>query len=212
MKKKKKKKKANKVIIPKTIKKIEVNPTIKEFICITCDKIINPATRISLGNESYRHKTCGPGSRGWAQKFPSAISLSLYLHTINAVDFFEAYIKGKGYEEERFFRIKNAVHNFFIHLDRHLKTTTIETSIKRSKGKAKTSISGDFKSIRHLLETLFAKNKNITRVEAIKHIKKEFPTAKIATEEKPINWNWYITFIIKKKEFKCIPPPLWAQK
>jgi hypothetical protein len=215
--KKKKKKKINKIIIPKTIKKGPSIITNEEFICIACEKKINlPGTRCILGNGKFRHKLCGPSSAIWAEKFPSAISFSLYLYSINAVEFFEQYLKNKGYTEdkgyteERFFKIKNAPQNFLKHLNRHLKTRKIETIAKIKKGRSRLSKSGGFKSIRHLLEEIFAKNKNITRAEVIKQVKIEFPDSKLVTEEKPTNFSWYVNFIVKQKEFKCITPPKWA--
>ena len=68
---------------------------------------------------------------------------------------------------------------------------------------------GKFKSIRHLLETLFAKNKDLTKEEGDIAVKKHFPTSRWVTFDS--QWGSYFTRIRSHGEFKTITAPKWAQ-
>ena len=70
-------------------------------------------------------------------------------------------------------------------------------------------MSKKFKSVRHLLETLFAKNKNTTKEEAKKAVKKSFPDSKYLRTAKT-HYPWYKSHIVNHGEFVTIDPPKWA--
>ncbi len=201
-----------KIIAPKIIENNIINDN-TDLFCIACEKkLTNPNAKYYLGNNDYRHKTCGPSSRVWAEKFPSEISFMLYFHSINDMAVFEQYLKDRKYTEEKFFENKKMSQDFFKYYDSRSETQQVaNSSTNKISKKNRMSVSGTFKNIRHLLEEIFATNKNITRTEVIKQVKIEFPDSKLVTEDKPVNYAWYTNFIIKKKEFKYISAPKWAK-
>ena len=67
---------------------------------------------------------------------------------------------------------------------------------------------GKFKSIRNLLETLFAKNKDLSKEDADVAVKKHFPKSqwvKVGT-----HFTWYKSHIVNRGEFLTITAPKWA--
>lgn len=77
----------------------------------------------------------------------------------------------------------------------------------KEKSKSK---SGKYKSVRHLLETLFFKNKELTKDEAKAVVKKEFPDSKYLRTTKT-HFSWYKSHILNHREFVTIDPPSWAK-
>lgn len=73
------------------------------------------------------------------------------------------------------------------------------------------STSGKYKSVRHLMEILFKKNKSITNEQAKKIVKKEYPNSKYL-KSNTTHFPWYRTHIAHRGEFKTIEPPEWALK
>ena len=87
-----------------------------------------------------------------------------------------------------------------------------EKKVKKSKKAAlvsRESKSGKYKSIRHLMEVLFFKDKELTKEEALKIVKKEYPGSGFA-EERSNHFSWYHTHIVNLREFVVIEPPKWA--
>lgn len=80
---------------------------------------------------------------------------------------------------------------------------------KKTEKKSRASKSGKYKSIRHMMETLFYKNQNLTADDAMKIAKKEFPDSKYV--ESGNHFTWYHTHIVNMKEFTVIEPPKWAK-
>jgi hypothetical protein len=72
------------------------------------------------------------------------------------------------------------------------------------------SKSGNFKSIRHLMEVSFAKNKDLTKDEAIAIVKKEFPKASFIINPTS-HFGWYKSHIVGKYEFKHVDAPKWTK-
>lgn len=69
-----------------------------------------------------------------------------------------------------------------------------------------TSTSGAYKSIRHLMETLFAKNKNITQEAFIKAVVKDYPGAQVKGKESKY-FKWYHNQIVNHKDFRIVTMP-----
>lgn len=69
---------------------------------------------------------------------------------------------------------------------------------------------GKYKSIRHLLESMFAKKEGLTREEADAAVKKFFPTSRWVTFGS--QWGSYNTRIHNRHEFVTMDPPKWAKK
>lgn len=89
---------------------------------------------------------------------------------------------------------------------------------KKEKKVAKTRASkdGKFKSVRHLMETLFAKNKNMEKEVADKMVAKEFPDSAWAKNLKKkdsigSHFPWYKNHIVSHREFTTIDVPAWAK-
>ena len=89
------------------------------------------------------------------------------------------------------------------------KTTKKVSPKKQSKEQLK-SKSGKYRSVRHLLETLFSKNKELTKEEARAAVKKEFPDSKYLRTTKT-HFSWYKSHILNHREFVTIDPPSWAK-
>lgn len=75
---------------------------------------------------------------------------------------------------------------------------------KEKAAKRPQSKSGKYKNIRHLLETLFHKNPNLTSEEAMQEVKKEFPGSKYVASN---HYPWYRTHIISKNEWVHFDKP-----
>jgi len=73
----------------------------------------------------------------------------------------------------------------------------------RPKGK-----SGKFKTIRHFMESLFAKNKNLTKEEAGKLMAKEFPNSAWVDGT---HFPWYKNHIVNHGRFFHMTAPKWAE-
>lgn len=71
------------------------------------------------------------------------------------------------------------------------------------------STSGNFKSVRNLIETTFAKNKDTSSDEMMKLVKKEFPTHKYCISN---HYPWYKTHIVSRNEWTTVEPPAWSKK
>jgi hypothetical protein len=82
------------------------------------------------------------------------------------------------------------------------KKTAKKTRVQRPKSK-----SGNYKNIRHLMESLFAKKKDATAEETTKVVKKEFPTSAFNNS----HYSWYKTHIVNKREFIHEAKPKWAK-
>jgi hypothetical protein len=211
MKKKKKKKNLYKL---KVKEKVRAKP-IENFKCITCEEEIqNINQQVYMGDQTYRHVSCGPGSRAWSMKFPSWENFALYLDSVGARDYFIQYLKERGYTEDKFFRIKNAPKNFLIHLKKHLKTSITKrgSSMVKANKKTRMSKSGKFKNLRHLIETVFAKNKGAEKKDIDKIVKVEYPgSAFLKVGPQNTHFNWYRAHIVGKGEFTQVPAPSWAK-
>lgn len=98
-----------------------------------------------------------------------------------------------------------------------IKTEKKTKKVKKEKKERRhrVSKSGKFKSTRHMMEVLFAKNKNLTKEEANKAVSKEFPNgawAKRMKVGKKSHFPAYKTRIVSHCVFKTINPPSWAKK
>ena len=82
------------------------------------------------------------------------------------------------------------------------KKTSKKVRTQRPKSK-----SGNYKNIRHLMESLFAKSKDLTAEAATKAVKKEFP----ASAFNNAHFSWYKTHIVNKREFIHETTPKWAK-
>lgn len=89
---------------------------------------------------------------------------------------------------------------------------TSKTSVKAKKEHKPRpkSTSGKYKSVRHLLEMLFAKNKDLARDEAKAIVKKEFPDSKYLRTTKT-HFSWYKSHIVGHGTFITIDPPAWTK-
>jgi hypothetical protein len=83
-----------------------------------------------------------------------------------------------------------------------VKKTSKKVSTQRPKSK-----SGNYKNIRHLMESLFAKSKDLTVEAATKVVKKEFPISAFNNA----HYSWYKTHIVNKREFIHESVPKWAK-
>ena len=84
--------------------------------------------------------------------------------------------------------------------------------IRRGPRKTKrTSVSGKYKSIRNMMEILFAKNKDITEDEVWDILIEEYPESSWVINDTN-HYSWYRTIIVSNKEFTTIDPPKWTEK
>lgn len=92
------------------------------------------------------------------------------------------------------------------------KTKKVAKKAKASKksSKARMSVSGKYKNIRALMETLFAKNKEITMDQVIPHVKKEFPGSAF-TKNPNVHFSWYKSHVVAHREFTTMDAPAWAK-
>jgi len=72
------------------------------------------------------------------------------------------------------------------------------------------STSGNYKNIRHLMETLFAKDKGLTKEDAIKSVKKEFPESAFL-EKTASHFGWYKNKIVSHNTWVSVEPPAWSK-
>jgi hypothetical protein len=73
------------------------------------------------------------------------------------------------------------------------------------------SKSGKFRNLRHLVETLVAADKNISKEKVDAAVKKEFPDSAYITNSSGSHWPWYKCHIITKGHFTQIDTPSWAK-
>jgi len=73
------------------------------------------------------------------------------------------------------------------------------------------SKSGKFRTLRHLVETLIAANKDISQEKVDAAVKKEFPDSAYITNSSGSHWPWYKCHIITKGHFTQIDAPSWAK-
>ncbi len=83
------------------------------------------------------------------------------------------------------------------------KTSTKVAKKSTTKEKKFVSKSGNYKNVRHLMETLLKKNASISYADAEKIVKNEFPMSKYA---KP-DWSWYRNKIVSHNEWRHVEPP-----
>jgi len=88
------------------------------------------------------------------------------------------------------------------------KEKTAKKVEKKIEKKTRVSRSGTYKSIRHMMETMFYKNQDFSSDEAMKIVKKEFPDSAYVNSN---HFPWYHTHIVNLKEFTIIEPPKWAK-
>ena len=81
-----------------------------------------------------------------------------------------------------------------------------KASAKKEVKHREESKSGKYKSIRHLMETAFAKNMEMTKAEAIEVVKKEFPNASFLVNPTS-HFGWYKSHIVSKGEWKHVEKP-----
>jgi len=68
---------------------------------------------------------------------------------------------------------------------------------------------GQFKTIRHLLESMFTKKEGLTKDEGDAAVKKHFPTSRWVTFGS--QWGSYYNRIHQHREFTTIDPPKWTK-
>lgn len=90
------------------------------------------------------------------------------------------------------------------------KTKKTKKTATKAVAKTRASVSGKYKSIRHLLENLFARNKDLTTELALPHVKKEFPKTGFVSSPSA-HFAWYKSKIVSHREFTTIDPPAWAK-
>ncbi len=83
--------------------------------------------------------------------------------------------------------------------------------VAKPKVEKKKSTSGNYKSVRQLVETQFSKNKDVTAEEILKAVVKEFPNVKYVENPKQ-HFAWYKSHIISRNEWVTIDPPAWSKK
>lgn len=92
------------------------------------------------------------------------------------------------------------------------KASTKKKEIRSGPRKTKrTSASGKYKSVRNMMEILFAKNKKITEDEVWPIVVKEYPESSWVINDTN-HYSWYRTTIVSNKEFVTIDPPKWTEK
>ena len=69
------------------------------------------------------------------------------------------------------------------------------------------STSGKYKTIYHLLETMFAKNRELTAEKAMIAVTREFPQSAYVKSD---HFPWYKTHIVSRGEFRFVKRPAWA--
>ena len=69
------------------------------------------------------------------------------------------------------------------------------------------SVSGKYKSIYHLHEVLFSKNKDADFDTVFAVVKKEFPKSAYAKN----HFSWYKSHIVSHGEFRFEPMPKWSK-
>lgn len=82
---------------------------------------------------------------------------------------------------------------------------------KKSTAKKSTRLSksGKYKSVRHLVETIFARKKDTTAEAMEKEVKKEYPQSAFTAKT---HYPWYKTRIVNRREFVTdVKVPKWAK-
>ncbi len=92
-------------------------------------------------------------------------------------------------------------------------TKKTKKSATKKKGTAKKSTrlskSGKYKSTRHLVESLFAKKKDMSAEDMEKAVKKEYPKGAFTAKT---HYPWYKTRIVNRGEFVTeVKAPKWAK-
>jgi phage protein D len=89
---------------------------------------------------------------------------------------------------------------------------------KKTERTSRASKSGKYKSMRHMIETMFYKKKDLTKEEADAAVKKEFPDSAWSvniSDKKNEGWgsqfSWYHTHIVNLGEWVVIEPPKWTK-
>lgn len=91
------------------------------------------------------------------------------------------------------------------------KESIIVKKSKRKERKSRISKSGKWRNLRHMIESMIIKNRNITQEEVDAAVKKEFPVSKYITNSIGTHWPWYYCHIISKGRFTQIEAPSWAK-
>ena len=91
-----------------------------------------------------------------------------------------------------------------------IKKATAKKATKKTDKKSRASKSGKYKNIRHLMETLFAKKKDMELGDALPLIKKEFPNSAF-TDNPNTHFAWYRSKIVSHREFTIVSAPAWAK-
>jgi len=86
------------------------------------------------------------------------------------------------------------------------KKSAKKKSAKKERVPREQSKSGKYVSIRHLMETLFAKNQDLEKDAAIAAVKKEFPKAAFLANPGS-HFGWYKSHIVSHGEYKHVEKP-----
>ncbi len=85
----------------------------------------------------------------------------------------------------------------------------VKTKKVGPRGPRAKSTSGNYKSVRNLIERTFAEKKDTTSEEMMKLVKKEFPDHKYCVSN---HYPWYKTHIISRNEWTTVEAPKWSKK
>ncbi len=85
----------------------------------------------------------------------------------------------------------------------------VEKKVGKKYGPRPKSTSGNYKSARNLIESMFAKNKDASSDEIMKAMKREFPSHRYCVSN---HYPWYKTHIVSRNEWTTIDPPAWTKK
>ena len=92
------------------------------------------------------------------------------------------------------------------------KKPTKKKEIRRGPRRTKrTSVSGKYKSVRNMMEILFAENKDISEDDVWDILIEEYPESSWVVNDSN-HYPWYKSTIVSNKEFTTIDPPKWTEK